>query len=961
MKTKLLTTAIALLLGAGTLQNAYAKSEDDKLVESNSSLLASYVDIEKTSIDYDNGKIKVVLKNQPHSVVPFSIASVSNVRISIGDEITNLEPKSKEFSFAFSPKSAGSGQQDKLITLEFYYRVKTADKDQMEFPVPGKIYGVTDKIQLFNGKGNRAILASRELSETRPRSGIQCKTVQGVSSECNNFFETDEIPVFGSSNMNFPNTLTHRIVDFDKVVGLTAINNTWAKSPYGTNAYKNKSSTGDNGRIPLLLIHGWQGDKDLRNPAKLGLWQYSELHYWQHFLDYYLTSTALQKKYHLYLYHYPSYKHVTYNASVLNDLLQEVGQTSPNTDLGSAMTSTATNTPQNNLTIIAHSMGGMVARSLIEEYQGLGDSKVYGASMNKLNKLITLDTPHHGSTASDPSSKLAKIPKDMLTQGAADLNWDNYDNQLQNDVVSNINQNYRWVNAEINNQEFDSKFCNAIDCNNTANPWLLNMNKNFESLTNSARGKYVLYVAWMSDLDTSALDSDANVPVNIDTINNGIAYSIAETIGIPSLPNGVAEPITSALLSKFDVETKKTSPFNPLRKDYLPALYNTGIPSPDKDSWILFKETLLPEIGSFTEGDFFDPSQFISSKTQLHSILIPTESIVNLYAHPYDLPYRIFWDYDHEKMVNGAYLGDAGIWDQFISKGVTTNDLKTSAFISNSLRNYYIFAASSFRGDKTVLAKNPATNKTVYNPLKTEPLYLILERDLLNTTTNNTVVTTEKPVTPVVSPVVPPPPIVTKETFPTDGYTKIANDGSKLPDSATLGANPKDWACTRDNKTGLIWEVKTTDGGLRDWENLYSWYEPDASKNGGFEGYTDTDWGMPNCSTRDNCNTYSFKNAVNTQGLCGKNDWRMPTKDELKKLVYCSNNKYDSRGNCRDYRSITRPAINTSYFPNTGTQYSFWSSSSDTNHTKEVVNVNFYEGFDSFSFKGHKNYVRLVR
>jgi hypothetical protein len=53
-------------------------------------------------------------------------------------------------------------------------------------------------------------------------------------------------------------------------------------------------------------------------------------------------------------------------------------------------------------------------------------------------------------------------------------------------------------------------------------------------------------------------------------------------------------------------------------------------------------------------------------------------------------------------------------------------------------------------------------------------------------------------------------------TLPTEGYTKIANDGSELPDSATLGTNPTDWACTKDNKTGLIWEVKTDDGGLRD-------------------------------------------------------------------------------------------------------------------------------------------------
>lgn len=37
-------------------------------------------------------------------------------------------------------------------------------------------------------------------------------------------------------------------------------------------------------------------------------------------------------------------------------------------------------------------------------------------------------------------------------------------------------------------------------------------------------------------------------------------------------------------------------------------------------------------------------------------------------------------------------------------------------------------------------------------------------------------------------------------------YTKIANNGSILPGDAQLGTQPTDWACTKDNKTGLMWE-----------------------------------------------------------------------------------------------------------------------------------------------------------
>jgi hypothetical protein len=39
-------------------------------------------------------------------------------------------------------------------------------------------------------------------------------------------------------------------------------------------------------------------------------------------------------------------------------------------------------------------------------------------------------------------------------------------------------------------------------------------------------------------------------------------------------------------------------------------------------------------------------------------------------------------------------------------------------------------------------------------------------------------------------------------------YSKIANDGSVLIAGAALGTAPVDWACTKDNITGLTWEVK---------------------------------------------------------------------------------------------------------------------------------------------------------
>jgi hypothetical protein len=197
-------------------------------------------------------------------------------------------------------------------------------------------------------------------------------------------------------------------------------------------------------------------------------------------------------------------------------------------------------------------------------------------------------------------------------------------------------------------------------------------------------------------------------------------------------------------------------------------------------------------------------------------------------------------------------------------------------------------------------------------------------------------------------------------TAVTIGYTKISNSGTVLPDTATLGSGANDWACTKDNKTGLTWEVKTDDGGLRDKDWKYSWYKP-SGDNGGDAGYTDTTYRAPNCSTQNNCNTDAFTNAVNAKGLCGKKDWRMPTKDELMTLVKCSDDKYDTDGSCINYKSVSAPTINSTYFPNTVSNF-YWSSSPFADDSSYAWNVYFSNGnYYNYVSKDDYDFVRLVR
>jgi len=169
-------------------------------------------------------------------------------------------------------------------------------------------------------------------------------------------------------------------------------------------------------------------------------------------------------------------------------------------------------------------------------------------------------------------------------------------------------------------------------------------------------------------------------------------------------------------------------------------------------------------------------------------------------------------------------------------------------------------------------------------------------------------------------------------------FTKIANNGSVLPASAVRGSEPNDWACTRDNVTGLIWEVKTL-GGLRDSRNIYAWYQPDGP-NGGSPGTP----GGGVCPVGP-CDTHHFVQAVNAQGLCGATDWRLPTLGELHSIVH---------------HGRSGPAVDTDFFPNTQTRV-YWSSSPYAISSFDAYQVNFQNGETSRTLKAFAHPVRLVR
>lgn len=118
-------------------------------------------------------------------------------------------------------------------------------------------------------------------------------------------------------------------------------------------------------------------------------------------------------------------------------------------------------------------------------------------------------------------------------------------------------------------------------------------------------------------------------------------------------------------------------------------------------------------------------------------------------------------------------------------------------------------------------------------------------------------------------------------------FTKLANDGRELPSTVLSPGNaPGDWACTRDNTTGLVWETKTYGGNdVRSRRHKYTWYNTNPTENGGNAGSPRIQHYSSCEGTLSQCNTEAYVARVNSMRLCGFQDWRLPAPSELHGIV----------------------------------------------------------------------------
>ncbi|NCC26284.1 MAG: alpha/beta fold hydrolase, partial [Deltaproteobacteria bacterium] len=537
------------------------------------------------------------------------------------------------------------------------------------------LYALQDFVDWTRFQSLPPVISAFTLAQTRASAG-------NMTNSLTDSHDRDRQPVDAGT------VYSHYLLDLDVLLRSRAVPN-WADTAYGQNPPADGT-----GRIPVVLLHGWQGNVHYRSAARLCDWEHSPVNNFSKLISYYLGTPALNQKYHLYLLRWPSYKHLTMSGELFGRLLADVRLRLPGTDLGRGLSDSTTG-----VVVITHSTGGLIARTAIETHKAFAGTT---SDYDFLRKAIILAGPHHGTPEAVntwPNNWSFLANKDVATQATSDLSWDSFDGNANIYFSTGVGvvghrlrydkdrAQSRWPVAVQNVRDFDQTYLNALGDLQTAtyNPWLLWFTKRFATIKDRLAPRYILYSGW-----TRVTPDPGNF------VNNSAAMAYTQTIlAIAGYHNDSVLPVCSNLMA---TSAKDTS-------FYLPA-----------PSWPDITQDWYPHSRLFSIPDV------LSDRTV---IVIGSGK-----DHPLGLDFRLIWDFDHGQTKDGA-LSKA---DQADVAGLIDEPMQTKKTVSDDFwmevyRQGYVRGAMAYNTGQTPSDKEL---ETMTNVLKSDPFFLILEKDLLD-------------------------------------------------------------------------------------------------------------------------------------------------------------------------------------------------------------------------------------